>query len=465
MCAKPSSGETVLAGLKPYPRMRDSGVEWLGDVPAHWEVRKLKHWLVVNRSTLSGDTHPDFAFDYLDIGSVGTGNLVAPPQRMRFQGSPSRARRVVREGDTIISTVRTYLKAVWYARDVQSDLIASTGFAVLTPTPSTYPGFVGYVCQSSSFTDRVSANSVGVAYPAIAETKFSSFEVAVPPLPEQTAIARFLDHATDRIDRYIRAKEKLIALLEEQQRAIINEAVTGRIDVRTGRPYAAYKTSGLNWPEGVPNHWSVARNGQLFVQRHEVGYPELPILEVSLRSGVNVRDFESSNRKQVMSDHGMYKRAVKGDIAYNMMRMWQGAVGVAPVDGLVSPAYVVARPRPGTEPRYFDHLYHTSAYMTEVNKYSRGIVPDRNRLYWEDFKQMPAPRPPADEQCAIADYIDREGDFTIDQIRTRQEQIDLAEEYRARLIADVVTGKLDVREMAPALPRQAEAIVANLAEA
>ena len=147
-----------------------------------------------------------------------------------------------------------------------------------------------------------------------------------------------------------------------------------------------------------------------------------------------------------------------------MMRMWQGAVGVAPVDGLVSPAYVVAKPMPGTEPRFFDHLYHTSAYMTEVNKYSRGIVADRNRLYWEDFKQMPTPCPPPDEQCAIADYIDREANVTIDQIRMRQEQIRLAEEYRARLIADVVTGKLDVRGTAPALPRQADMAVADLAE-
>ena len=103
--------------------------------------------------------------------------------------------------------------------------------------------------------------------------------------------------------------------------------------------------------------------------------------------------------------------------------------------------------------------------MTEVNKYSRGIVADRNRLYWEDFKQMPAPCPPPDEQSAIADYIDREANFTIDQIRMRQEQIRLAEEYRTRLIADVVTRKLDVRKAAPALPRQADMAVADLAEA
>ena len=109
-----------------------------------------------------------------------------------------------------------------------------------------------------------------------------------------------------------------------------------------------------------------------------------------LRTGVRVRDMENGARKQQMADRSKYKRAAKGDVAYNMMRMWQGAVGVAPVDGLISPAYVVARPFPEVEPRYYTYLFRTSAYMREVNKFSRGIVSDRNRLYWDEFKQMPS---------------------------------------------------------------------------
>ena len=109
-------------------------------------------------------------------------------------------------------------------------------------------------------------------------------------------------------------------------------------------PYAEYKESRVPWLGRVPSTWRVVRNGSLFGQRNQTGYEELPILEVSLKTGVRVRDFENSTRKQIMSDLGKYKRAAKGDVAYNMMRMWQGAVGVSPVDGLVSPAYVVARP-------------------------------------------------------------------------------------------------------------------------
>ena len=107
--------------------------------------------------------------------------------------------------------------------------------------------------------------------------------------------------------------------------------------------YPAYQESGLPWAPRVPQGWNVLRNGRLFAHRVQTGFPDLPILEVSLRTGVRVRDMENLKRKQVMSQKEKYKRAAKGDIAYNMMRMWQGALGPAPVDGLVSPAYVVDR--------------------------------------------------------------------------------------------------------------------------
>ena len=112
--------------LKPYPAYKPSGAEWLGDVPANWEVRRLKSWLEMNQATLPENTKPDYRFDYLEIGAVGTGRLTAKPEKIQFGVSPSRARRVVRSGDTIVSTVRTYLKAVWHAEDANADLIVST---------------------------------------------------------------------------------------------------------------------------------------------------------------------------------------------------------------------------------------------------------------------------------------------------------------------------------------------------
>jgi type I restriction enzyme S subunit len=221
-------------------------------------------------------------------------------------------------------------------------------------------------------------------------------------------------------------------------------------------PSVRLKPSGVAWLGDIPEHWQIRRNGQLFAQRNQTGFGNLPILEVSLKTGVRIRDFEDSDRKQIMSDREKYKLAAKGDIAYNMMRMWQGAVGVAPVDGLVSPAYIVARPLDETEPRYFSNLFRTSAYMREVDKYSRGIVKDRNRLYWEDFKQMPSLCPPTNEQIRIADAIDQSKQILSDGISLAQRQIDLMREFRACLIAGVVTGKLDVREIAAHLPEEVQ---------
>ncbi len=209
------------------------------------------------------------------------------------------------------------------------------------------------------------------------------------------------------------------------------------------RPYPEYQDSGLPWLGRVPEHWEVRRNGRLFAQRNETGFGSLSILEVSLKTGVRVRNMDELKRKQVMSDREKYKRAVKGDIAYNMMRMWQGAVGVVPVDGLVSPAYVVARPYPEVDPRYFSYLFRTNAYKNEADSYSRGIVKDRNRLYWEDFKRMSSCTPPIEEQIAIANYLDANAVKVRRFIRNRQQLIGVLNEQKQAIINQAMTRGLD----------------------
>ena len=212
---------------------------------------------------------------------------------------------------------------------------------------------------------------------------------------------------------------------------------------RALKPYPAYRDSGLPWIGEVPKHWEVRRNGRLFAQRNETGYADLPILEVSLRTGVRVRQFDKGVRKQKMTDRSQYKRAVQGDIAYNMMRMWQGAVGVAPMDGLVSPAYVVACPFPGIDSRYYSYLFHTGDYMREIDNFSRGIVSDRNRLYWDDFKQLPAAFPPFNEQMKIADFLDDHERLTNRFTRNKERLIALLNEKKQAIINRAVTRGLD----------------------
>ena len=200
------------------------------------------------------------------------------------------------------------------------------------------------------------------------------------------------------------------------------------------KPYAEYKDSGLPWLGPVPAHWRLVRNGSLFGQRSQTGFAELPILEVSLKTGVQVRAFGGAKRKQIMADLAKYKRAAKGDLAYNTMRMWQGALGVCPVDGLVSPAYVVARPYAGVEPQYFAALFRTGDYMAEIDAGSRGIVKDRNRLYWDQFKQMQSPCPPPNEQAAIVRFLDWANGRLERAIRAKRKVIALLTEQKQAIV-------------------------------
>ena len=223
----------VTRGLDASVALKASGIEWLGDVPEHWSIKPLKRWVRLNASALGEKTDPDFEFRYLDIGSVKTGRLAKELERLRFANAPSRARRVLRRGDTIISTVRTYLKAIWYVNEEAGDLIASTGFAVLTPGREVEPEYLGYVIQSSGFVNRVTANSIGIAYPAIAETVLGRFPVVMPPtLEEQQAILVHIKAESAPLDQAIEQALTEIKLIREYRDRQIADVVTGQVDVR-----------------------------------------------------------------------------------------------------------------------------------------------------------------------------------------------------------------------------------------
>lgn len=182
----------------------------------------LKHIAGINERALAEATDPDYCFRYVDIGTVGRGELVAEPQEMRFEDAPSRARRLVRSGDTIVSTVRTYLLAVWPVPDGAEDLVVSTGFAVLTPR-NVDPRYFSWWVRSDPFIEDVVARSVGVSYPAINALELGDLKVWLPSPNEQRAIADFLDTETDRIDATIAKKRRMIGLVEDRWRAELRE--------------------------------------------------------------------------------------------------------------------------------------------------------------------------------------------------------------------------------------------------
>ncbi|HSW64103.1 MAG TPA: restriction endonuclease subunit S [Dissulfurispiraceae bacterium] len=223
----------VTRGLDPSVPLKPSGIPWLGDIPQHWETRPIKHWTKVNVRTLGQSTNHEFEFRYIDISTVRTGYLVRAPELMPFAKAPSRARRVLVAGDTIVSTVRTYLKAVWFVGQEAENLIASTGFAVFSPNPELEPEYLHHVLQDASFVDQVTANSIGVAYPGIAETVLARFRVAIPPSRnEQRDVIAAIKKQTQPLTVAISRLEREIELLREYRTRLVADVVTGKLDVR-----------------------------------------------------------------------------------------------------------------------------------------------------------------------------------------------------------------------------------------
>jgi len=432
------------ATLRRYPAYKDSGVRWLGQVPERWQVQRMKT-LLRERSTKG---YPNESL----LAATQTKGVVRKEQyenRTVVAMKDLHLLKLVRVGDFVIS-LRSFQGGIEYAREQG---IISPAYTILYSVDPHNHGFLAWLFKSNPYVQNLSLFVTGIRQGQnIDYERLSRSELPLPPKAEQAAIIRFLDHADRRIRRYIRAKQKLIGLLEEQKQAIIHRTVTRGLD-----PNVRLKSSGVEWIGDVPEYWKVRRISWLFNERNERGSSGLPVLVVSLRTGVTVgAEFNGDGRpRRLIEDVTSYKYAEQGDIAYNMMRMWQGAVGVVPVPGLVSPAYVVARPRDGVLSSYFELLFRTADCKNEINRNSRGIVSDRNRLYWDDFKRLYVLLPPPEEQRSIIDHVERETIAIATVIDRAHREISLLREYRTRLIADVVTGKQDVREAAAKLPDEA----------
>ncbi len=223
----------VTRGLDSSVFLKPSGIPWLGDIPKHWEVRPIKHWTKINARTLGETTASNFQFCYIDISTVKTGYLIREPEVIRFDKAPSRARRVLNSGDTIVSTVRTYLKSIWFVDKNSENMIASTGFAVFTPSNEVEPEYLYYVLSDTSYVDQVTANSVGIAYPAIAETLLARFPVAISPSRhEQRNIISAIKDQSAPLTTAISRFEREIELLREYRTRLVADVVTGKLDVR-----------------------------------------------------------------------------------------------------------------------------------------------------------------------------------------------------------------------------------------
>lgn len=442
-------------GLLPYPEYKPSGVERPAEVPEHWDVRRLKYLVSINDDVLPESTDPDFTIQYVDISNVDHSRGIHSFDTTTFGAAPSRARRIVRHGDTIVSTVRTYLRAIAPIRRPAPNMIVSTGFAVLRPRSSLFSsGFAYHALGAPGFIDDVVARSVGANYPAISANQIGSIPIAVPPVSKQHAIAGYLDRETAKIDALISKKETLVERLEEHRTALISRTVTRGLPpaeaTKAGiEPHPKLKPSGVEWLGDVPDHWEVRRGKYVFDVvdiRSVTGREEL--LTVSSTHGVVPRT--SPDVSVTMFKAESYvgsKLCWPGDLVINSLWAWGYGLGVSRYHGIVSSAYGVYRLNHCYREYagYIHWLVRSHAFHKELQVRSKGIWVSRLQLTDESFLNACLPIPPAREQTTIAGYLN---DATADiagAITLAHQEIDLLCEYRTRLISDVVTGKVDVR--------------------
>jgi type I restriction enzyme, S subunit len=408
--------------------------------PQEREKIKLKYAASINEEALSEETAPDFELSYIDIGNVDSSGNIHECITYRFENAPSRARRIVRHGDVIISTVRTYLQAIAPIQNPPENLIVSTGFAVVRPLKGVLePNYCKYVLREPEFIAEVEKRSFGVSYPAITASDLGDIPIYLSTLEEQRVIAGMLDRETARLDELIAEKERLLELLAEKRHALITRAVTRGLNNDAPLCY-----SGLEWLGAIPAYWETERARWLFTERDErteTGEGEL--LTVSHLTGVTPRSEKEVYMFEAETTEG-YKICRRGDLAINTMWAWMGAMGVSPIDGIVSPSYHVYTPNHRIAGEYVDSVVRTPDFAKEVTRFSKGVWSSRLRLYPEEFFLVWFPVPPIEEQHAIVDYIKSETKKLDDLRDVTTHTIGLLKERRAALIAAAVTGQISV---------------------
>lgn len=433
----------MIAGLRPHSEYKPSGLRWLGNVPSHWTLVPNRA-LIRKRKVLVGQQHRGYRL--LSLTKQGVIIRDVASGKGKFSADMGTSQEV-RAGDLIfcLFDVPETPRTVGLSSHAGMITGAYTVFECLRDGTAAY-----FELFYRAMDDR---KLLSPLYSGLRNTippqRFLGTKTPQPPPDEQAAIVRFLDHASRRIERFIRAKRKLIALLNEQKQAIIRRAVTRGLDENV-----PMKDSGVPWLGEVPAHWDILRAKYLFREideRSMQGREEL--LSVSHITGVTPRSQKNVTMFKARSYVG-HKVCRPGDLVINTMWAWMAALGVSRYTGLVSPAYAVYRPRRSDIliDSYVDMLMRTRPYISNYVTRSTGVQASRLRLYPDKFFCLPIVVPPVAEQHAMAAALQVQTRGVNAAIAQAEREITLLREYRTRLVADVVTGQLDVREAAARLP-------------
>jgi type I restriction enzyme S subunit len=419
-------------------------------VPVGWEVRRLKFAATCNDEALSETTDPDYEMAYVDISSVNLINGITAIETLPFEKAPSRARRIVRDGDAIISTVRTYLKAIAAIEEPPKNMIVSTGFAVVRPLEFIDSRFLGYALQGTGFIDAVVANSTGVSYPAINPATLVCLPFGYPvDKNEQQQIAAFLDWKTEQIDALIGKKKELLEKLKEKRIAVITQAVTQGLN-----PDVPMRDSGIPWLGQVPQHWEVKRGRFVMLvnppaprlrylnPEEEVSF--IPMEAVGVLGGLNLE------HTRVIEDvTSGYTEFQDGDVIVAKITPCFENGKAALASGLANGAAYgttelhVLRANINLDRRFLFYVAISDIFLKlgESEMYGAG---GQKRVPPEFPKDFRMTVPPLAEQESIADYLDAEMARLDALVSKVKDVVGRLQEYRTALITAATTGKIDV---------------------
>lgn len=413
--------------------MKDSGIEWIGEIPKEWKTSKLKY-LTTERSESALMTSEDI---YIGLENVASNkNEVVEIQTENLQS----IQNICKKDDVMFSKLRPYLNKVIIC---PCDCFCTSEFIV-------YKCFEGdnrylrYFLTNAAFIDVVTASTYGTKMPRANPQFIKNLEICYCDLAEQQQIADYLDTKCSEIDATAEDIQKEISLLEDYKKSVITEAV-----IKGLNPDAEMKDSGIEWIGEVPKHWGTIRIGNAFSIRNERNY--LPMEQVQLLSlysgkGVFPTGEEGTtnrgNHAQTVAD---YKIVKKNDIVVNIILAWMGSLGISNYNGVVSPAYDVYIPNEEkVVPHYYHYVFRTSGIANECYRYGRGIMMMRWRTYSSEFKRIHVPFPPLEEQQQIADFLDSKCSEIDAIIADKKRQLDILADYKKSLIYEYVTGKKEV---------------------
>ena len=455
--------------LHRYPAYKPSGVEWLGDVPEHWEVRRLG--TVSEMKVSNVDKHvnegevPVRLCNYVDVYKNERITQAIP--FMRATASPDEVERFrLRRGDVLItkdSETWNDIGVPALVAEEADDLICGYHLALLRPLKQMFGPYLARTLQSKVVAYQFHIEAKGVIRFGLTHGSIQSVLLPLPPLREQAAIVDYLDNVDRRIRRYVAAKKKLITLLEEEKQAIINQAVTRGLD-----PNVRLKPSGVEWLGDVPEDWEVRRLGTVSemkvsnVDKH-VNESEVPVRlcnYVDVYKNERITQAIPFMRATASPDEVERFRLRRGDVLITKDSETWNDIGVPALvaeeaDDLICGYHLaLLRPLKQMFGPYLARTLQSKVVAYQFHIEAKGVI--RFGLTHGSIQSVLLPLPPLREQAAIVDYLDNAtSDIDAATARARR-QIELVQEYRTRLIADVVTGKLDVREAAALLPDEAD---------